>query len=304
MVSLVEFDPPYSLRHKLAICVSPKYFSGFASGLEFGDIAMADDDRANASRANRREFVAAGAGLSAAVLAGLAAVDRLFAQEYEVHRQPKKRLLENGQTILFQGDSITDAGRDKKLQDEVNSYKALGGGYAWLAASQLLVSSPTAGYKIFNRGISGNKVYQLAERWQADCLDIKPDLLSILIGVNDYWHLKKHNYDGTVEKYETDYRALVKRTKDALPNVRLVICEPFLLECGNVTPDWASEFAPYRAAARRVAEEAGATFVPFQSIIDIASKIAPPDVWAKDGVHPSPSGAALMAHAWLDAVGA
>src|SRR5262245_12544440 len=145
---------------------------------------MADDAQANASQTNRREFVAAGVGLSAAALAGLAAVDRLFAQENGSRAEPKKRLLEAGQTILFQGDSITDAGRDKKLQGEVNSYKALGNGYAWLAASQLLVSEPNSGFKIFNRGISGNKVYQLAERWQADCLDIKPDVLSILIGVN------------------------------------------------------------------------------------------------------------------------
>lgn len=265
---------------------------------------MIHDNASHASRANRREFVAAGVGLSAAALAGLAAVDKLFAQESAARSEPKKALLAPAQTILFQGDSITDAGRDKKLQDEVNSYRALGIGYAWLAASQLLVSWPDAGYKIFNRGISGNKVYQLAERWQADCLDIKPDVLSILIGVNDYWHKKKHNYDGTVEKYETDYRALVKRTKDALPNVRLVVCEPFLLECGNVTPDWAPEFAPYRAAAKRVASEAGATFVPFQAMFEIASKIAPPEVWAKDGVHPAPSGAALMAHAWQRAVGA
>lgn len=265
---------------------------------------MAKDAAASASRTNRREFVVAGAGLSAAAVAAMASVDSLFAQEAAEKPLGLKRIVEPGQTILFQGDSITDAGRDRKLAGEVNSYKALGNGYAWLAAAQLLVDSPDAGYKIFNRGISGNKVYQLAERWQADCLDLKPDVLSILIGVNDYWHLKKHNYDGTVEKYETDYRELVERTKNALPNVRLAICEPFLLECGNVTPDWLPEFAPYRAATRRVAEGAGATFVPFQTMFDVAAKVAPPQVWAGDGVHPSPSGAALMAHAWLRAAGA
>lgn len=261
---------------------------------------MADD----AVRSDRREFVAAGVGLSAAALAGLAAVDRLLAEERSHSAEPAKSFLEPGQTILFQGDSITDAGRDRKLQGEVNSYKALGTGYAWLAASQLLVSAPQADYKIFNRGISGNKVYQLAERWQADCLDLKPDVLSILIGVNDYWHKRKHNYEGTIEKYETDYRALLKRTKDALPNVRLVICEPFLLRAGEVNSEWLGEFAPYAVAAKRVAEGAGATFVPFQKMFDVAAKIAPAEVWAKDGVHPAPSGAALMAHAWLDAVGA
>jgi lysophospholipase L1-like esterase len=263
---------------------------------------MADNRRATFHQASRREFVLAGVGASAAAAVGLAAVDRLFAEEASAISRPKKSLLESSQTILFQGDSITDAGRDKQRADEVNSQKALGNGYAWLAAAQLLVSSPDAGYKIFNRGISGNKVHQLAERWQTDCLDLKPDVLSILIGVNDYWHKKKHNYDGTLEKYETDYHALLKRTKDALPNVRLVICEPFLLECGNVTAEWLPEFAPYRAAAKHVAQEAGAAFVPFQTMFDIASKVAPPAVWAADGVHPSPSGATLMAQAWLRSV--
>ncbi len=102
----------------------------------------------------------------------------------------------------------------------------------------MLVDSPAAGLKIFNRGVSGNKVYQLAERWQADCLDLKPNVLSILIGVNDYWHKHKHNYDGTLEKYEGDYRALIKRTKDALPEVRLILCEPFTLKVGAVDDTW------------------------------------------------------------------
>jgi lysophospholipase L1-like esterase len=92
--------------------------------------------------------------------------------------------------------------------------------------------------KFFNRGISGSKVYQLAERWQVDCLDLKPNVLSILIGVNDFWHKQKMQYDGTLEKYESDYRALVKRTKSALPDVKLIICEPFLLNFGAVDDSW------------------------------------------------------------------
>jgi lysophospholipase L1-like esterase len=158
--------------------------------------------------------------------------------------------------------------------------------------------------KIFNRGISGNKVYQLAERWQTDCLDLKPDVLSILIGVNDYWHLLKHGYDGTVDKYETDYHALVQRTKAALPDVKLVIGEPFVLKVGAVDDSWFPAFDDYRVAANRVAEEAGAVFVPFQMMFDLAAKIAPPERWAADGVHPTSDGAALMAHWWLRAAGA
>jgi len=260
---------------------------------------MSESESHRSDSPNRREFVLAGAGLSAAGFAALAAIDAVAAE----NAAPSfKSLIGPGQTILFQGDSITDAGR-KKNDSMANSQPALGSGYAWLAASQLLVDRPSDQLKIFNRGISGNKVYQLAERWQADCLDLKPDVLSILIGVNDFWHKIKHGYKGTLEKYETDFRALVKRTKDALPNVKLIVCEPFVLKIGSVDDSWFPEFDGYRAAAQHVAEEAGATFVPYQAMFDLAVKIAPPERWAADGVHPTSEGAALMAHWWLKSAG-
>ena len=154
-----------------------------------------------------------------------------------------------------------------------------------------------------NRGVSGNKVYQLAERWNKECLDLKPNLLSILIGVNDFWHTLDGKYHGTVEIYEKDYRALVERTLKALPKVKLVICEPFVLRCGHVNEKWFPEFDGYRVAARRVAENYHAAFVPFQMMFDEAIQYAPPEHWAGDGVHPTPAGAALMAHNWLKTVG-
>jgi len=211
-----------------------------------------------------------------------------------------------GDLILFQGDSITDAGRtrDTEKTSAANNQPGLGTGYAWLAAAELLVDRSDDGLKIFNRGISGNKVFQLADRWQTDCLDFKPDVLSILIGVNDFWHTMepKLNYQGTVEIYERDYLALIERTKKALPKVKLIVCEPFVLRCGAVKENWFPEFDKYRAAAKRVAEKYKAAFVPFQSMFDTAVKYAPPEHWAKDGVHPSPAGAALMAHFWLKAI--
>lgn len=212
------------------------------------------------------------------------------------------RFINPGDAVLFQGDSITDAGRSRDAAGEANSQPALGNGYAWLAASQMLVDRPQDNLTIYNRGISGNKVYQLAERWQEDCLDLKPDVLSILIGVNDIWHTLNGNYDGSVEKYENDYRDLLKRTREALPAVKLVVCEPFVLRCGAVNDNWFPEFDRYRAIARKMAEETGAVFVPFQAMFDRAAKIAPPERWAKDGVHPSSDGAALMAHQWRQAV--
>lgn len=211
-------------------------------------------------------------------------------------------LLEPGCKVLFQGDSITDANRDRDHADEPNAQAALGDGYAWLAAAGMLTAAPASGLRVWNRGVSGHKVFQLAERWQKDCLDLAPDVLSILIGVNDIWHTKSGNYQGTVEIYERDYDALLRRTRQALPSVQIVVCEPFLLRCGAVQDSWFPEFDHYRAAARRVADRHGARWVPFQSMFDAALAFAPPQHWAEDGVHPSAAGAALMAQTWRQVV--
>lgn len=237
-----------------------------------------------------------------AVAAGLAATSVVGAEEKP--RSESASLIQPGGTILFQGDSITDAGRKKKGDLPANNQDALGGGYAFLAAAHLLAAEPEAELEIHNRGISGNKVHQLAERWQEDCLDLKPDVLSILIGVNDIWHWLNGNYDGTIETYRDDYRQLLERTKAELPSVRLVICEPFVLKTGAVGDKWFPKFDEFRAAAKELADEFADAWVPFQSMFDEAIKVAAPSHWAGDGVHPSAAGAAMMAHAWRRAVAA
>lgn len=242
--------------------------------------------------ADRRSFIQSTA---AAVLGGWAVSAPVTAAD-----PSHPGLVRSGDVVLFQGDSITDAGRSREKAAEPNQHQALGNGYAFMASANLLSQTPDL--KIFNRGISGNKVHQLADRWQADCLDIKPNVLSILIGVNDIWHKRNGKYEGTLEIYEKDYVALIERTKAALPDVRLVICEPFVLKCGSIDDSWFPEFDGYRAAAKRVADKFQAVFVPFHSMFEEAVKLAPPEHWAKDGVHPSPFGAALMAHTWTQAV--
>jgi lysophospholipase L1-like esterase len=241
-------------------------------------------------------LITSGAAAGLATLAGLAPTSSLAADEFT---PGGKGLIAKNDVILFQGDSITDASRSREQAGAANDPSAMGSGYAWLAAAALLVDHAKDDLKIYNRGVSGNKVFQLADRWQADCLDLKPNLLSILIGVNDIWHKLTGKYDGTVEIYERDYRALLERTRKALPKVKLVICEPFVLRCGSVNDKWFPEFDTYRVAARRVAESFHARFIPFQSMFDEAIKHAPPEHWARDGVHPTPSGASLMAHEWL-----
>jgi lysophospholipase L1-like esterase len=218
-----------------------------------------------------------------------------------ISTKSSKITVNKGDIILFQGDSITDAGRDKNSKNP-NTPSMMGNGYVMLTAAQLLHKFADRQPVIYNKGISGNKVYQLAERWDADCLDIKPNVLSILIGVNDYWHTK-NGYDGTLQKYETDYHTLIERTLTALPKVKLVICEPFALMVGGaVNSSWFPDFDGYREAAKNLATEFDAIFVPFQKVFDEAQKLAPGPYWTGDGVHPALAGAQLMADAWMKVV--
>lgn len=244
---------------------------------------------------NRREFLtgslAVGVGLGLGAAAGAMSGTALAADK-------PNEVIRPGSVILFQGDSITDTGRNRETAQTPNLRSTLGSGYAWMAGSQLLVDHPKQDLKIYNRGISGNKVPDLAARWDEDCLNLKPDLLSILIGVNDYWHRRTGRYDGTLEIYETGYRELLERTLKALPHVKLVLCEPFALKCGKVDDSWFPDLDGYRAVAKKMSEEFKTVFVPFQDLFDRAVAYADPAEWAADGVHPSPSGAALMAHEW------
>ena len=168
-------------------------------------------------------------------------------------------LIHPGDTILFQGDSITDTDRDRTIA-EPNLRKALGSGYAGLAAAALLADHATPDeadrLRIFNRGIGGNKVTDLAARWQDDCLAIAPDVLSILIGVNDTWHGIGKGDAGkgvAVPEYERIYRDLLDQARAANADVRLILCEPFVLRCGAVSDAW----LPEMDARREVTPAAG-----------------------------------------------
>jgi lysophospholipase L1-like esterase len=206
------------------------------------------------------------------------------------------------QVILFQGDSITDSGRNKE-DTGFNTARNLGSGYPMLAGAAILNKYEALNLKIFNKGISGNKVFQLAERWDKDCLELKPDVLSILIGVNDIWHKLNGTYNGTAEIYRNDYIALLERTMKALPNVKLIICEPFAVKGVKAVDDkWYPEFFDYQKAAKDIAKQFRATFIPLQSVFDEAQKRAPGSYWTGDGVHPSLAGAQLMAKAWMKAL--
>lgn len=245
---------------------------------------------------SRRQLIEK-AAVAAGIAAALAAIPKQL-------RAADAVSLKKGETVLFQGDSITDAGRDRGSQGNANHARTLGTGYPMLLGCDLLRDHAALDLKVFNRGISGHKVPDLDKRWQEDTIDLKPALLSILIGVNDIWHKLAGNYDGTVSDYETGFAALLARTREALPDVTIVVCEPFVLRCGAINDKWFPEFDQRRAAAKKVASDAGTIWVPFQTMFDeaVAAGVAP-NYWAGDGVHPTLAGHSLMAQTWRKVVG-
>jgi lysophospholipase L1-like esterase len=246
---------------------------------------------------SRRNFIKATSLASGGLITIPPIVSAAFKNETA---KQKKIVINKDDVILFQGDSITDAGRNK---DDIafNTASALGMGYAMIASSGLLFKCPDKNLKIYNRGISGNKVYSLAERWAKDCLDIKPNILSILIGVNDYAYERTDNR--TFKSYRDDYKALLERTKQNLRDVKLIIGEPFAVSgVKAVDETWFPAFDEYRNAAKEIAKSFDAIFVPYQRVFDKAQKEAPGIYWTYDGVHASLAGAQLMAHAWMEAV--
>lgn len=245
----------------------------------------------NTKPTSRRNFIRS-ASLASAGLLGTHAIQ---AQEL-----PSKQISFPKQlTVVFQGDSITDAGRDRSRYYP-NDARGMGTGYVFNIVSQLMGNNPDAAWTCYNRGVSGNKVYQLAERWQDDCLQLQPDVLSILIGVNDFWHMINGNYDGTVSIYDRDLRRLLDDTLKEFPDVKLILGEPFAVKGGTaITDKWHPAFYDYQKAAAQIAKDYKAVWIPYQKIFDEALKTAPAAYWCPDGVHPSIAGGFLMANAWV-----
>ncbi len=204
-------------------------------------------------------------------------------------------------TILFQGDSITDCGRARiEITDPAYLRSGLGPGYPYLIATRLLCDRGRD-FNFYNFGISGNRVVDLYARWKADCINLRPDILSILIGVNDTWHEKARRNGVEVPRYGQFYRMLLDWTLKELPEIKLVLLEPFVFPFGAVGEDWIEEIDQRREVVAGIAKDYGAVFVPLQSILNDALKVAPQEHWLADGVHPMPAGHQLIADAWLKA---
>jgi lysophospholipase L1-like esterase len=197
--------------------------------------------------------------------------------------------------ILFQGDSITDGNRGRN--SDLNHI--LGHGYQYIIAAKFGGELPERSLTFMNRGISGNKVSDLLLRWQKDTIDLKPDILSILIGVNDL------GSSVSAEQFGQQYDQLLSDTVKALPNIKLVLCEPFGLSVGGKKANWETyhaDLAVRQAIVVKLGEKYHAPVVYFQKMFDDAVKRAPAGYWIWDGVHPTFSGHQLMAQEWIRTV--
>ena len=200
--------------------------------------------------------------------------------------------------LLFIGDSITDCGRREDAPEH------LGAGYVRVVRDWLLARDPAAAPAVLNRGVGGNTVLDLADRWQADVIDERPDALSVKIGINDVWRQLDGLAPGVPLGTFTDtYRRLLGRVREALPACALVLCEPSVI--GPPVPGNGNEvLKPYVQAVRDLAAEFHAdALVPLHAAFLNAQQARPDVDWATDGVHPTRVGHALIAREWLAATG-
>lgn len=204
-------------------------------------------------------------------------------------------LIERDAVVLFQGDSITDAGRNRENGDD------LGRGYVLFTSAWFGAMYPELKAQFLNRGIGGNTIRDLDARWQVDCLDLKPTWLSVLVGINDAAGRYHHDRHIPIDEFEGTYRRLLEKAVEC--SVKgIVLMEPFVLPTDPTRVQWREDLDPKIEAVRRLAREFQAQLIPADGLFAQASAQQTLEYWMPDGVHPTPAGHALMAHAWLKAV--
>jgi lysophospholipase L1-like esterase len=198
--------------------------------------------------------------------------------------------------ILFQGDSVTDAGRDRSDPHD------MGNGYPRYASAMIQDSFPDTEFEFIDLGISGNRTEHLVERMEADFIEIQPDIVSILIGVNDVWHHYAFEYvETTDEQFESNYRTLLDAIKSRT-TARILMIQPFLLE--TVDPakqELCEELARKQAIVKKLADEYADAYLPLDEVLHSMTE-EEPAYYAADGVHPTPDGACCIGEAYLGAI--
>jgi lysophospholipase L1-like esterase len=245
---------------------------------------------------SRRTFIKGSLFSAAAVTTGISNLGHADVSGYDYQR-PNFKV---GSRLLFQGDSITDMKWGRNQADR-NHY--LGHSYVYLIAARLGVDIPEAQLDVYNRGMSGHTVADLRKRWQKDALDMKPDLLSILIGTNDVGR------GVTPTDFESDYRSILDASRKANSGLRLVLLDPFVVRSGRLADEQAWETRrtatdKMGAVVQKLANEYDAVHVKTQEIFDAAAERVSPEHWIWDGIHPLPQGHELIARNWIQEVNA
>lgn len=194
-------------------------------------------------------------------------------------------------TFLFQGDSITDADR---IRDDIQN---LGYGYPNIVASKYL-SENVNEYTFINKGISGNRIIDLYARIKCDIINLKPDYMSILIGINDVWHELSVENGVANEKFKKILSMLIEEVKEVLPDIKIIMLEPFVLKGPATEEKWEEFYSETKLRAKsvkEVAEKYNLSFVPLQDKFEEATKNTETTYWLRDGVHPTPAGHGLIA---------
>jgi lysophospholipase L1-like esterase len=205
-------------------------------------------------------------------------------------------------SVLFQGDSITDAGRSRMATGS-NLPDSMGFGYPRLIMDHILEEFPDQGLRFYNRGVSGNRIQDLASRWSQDALRLEPDLISILIGINDTSIYLYMGLGTSPEGFRRIYHQILQSTRNARPESSLVLCEPFMLLTGEVTEEWDEDISQRQSCVQELAEEFDAIYIPFQTALNQAvSNGMPPHQLLEDGVHPTQRGHRLLADCWIENV--
>ncbi len=198
--------------------------------------------------------------------------------------------------ILFQGDSITDAARDKR------DFHNMGYGYPKYAKELIVKAHPEAEFEFINLGISGNRTSQLFDRLYLDGIAFQPDVISILIGINDIWH--RHGWEHintTDEQIKTNYRAILERIKNET-NAKIMILSPYLLDAED-KDEMREELARVLDIVRELAKEFADVYIPLDKHFEKALKSQPcPRYFSGDGVHPNDNGSAFIGKLYAEAI--
>jgi len=243
---------------------------------------------------SRRNFIklASVAGLATA---GFSTASATIRSKPEV---PEKKNLR----FLFQGDSITDGNRGRN--DDPNHI--LGHGYCFAVSSRIGADFPQYGFQFINRGIGGNTISDLEKRWQTDTLDLKPDVLSLLIGINDVNALVDNRENPLdANAFEATYRKLLTSCREQNPDILFVLGLPFFFAAGwrkNQYEKWHPLTLERAEIVKRIATDFNAVLVDYPKVFEEAQKRAPMDYWIWDGVHPTAFGHELMAREWIKQV--